>query len=44
MGYTGLLVFLAFSENELITEEVYKNILRDRLSINQGISSGLYWG
>lgn len=37
MGDTGLLVSLAFSENELITEEVYKNILRDRLSINQGM-------
>ena len=37
MGDTGLLVSLAFSENELIAEEVYKNILKDKLSINQGM-------
>lgn len=37
MGDTGLLVSLAFSENELITEEVYKRILNDNLAINQGM-------
>lgn len=37
MGDTGLLLSLAFSENELITEEVYKKILHDSLSINQGM-------
>ena len=37
MGDTGLLVSLAFSENELITQEVYKSILNNRLSINQGM-------
>ena len=37
LGDTGLLLSLAFSENELITEEVYKKILHDNLSINQGM-------
>lgn len=37
MGDTGLLVSLAFSENELITEEIYKKILYDNLAINKGM-------
>ena len=37
MGDTGLLVSLAFSENEIVEKEVYKSILHDRLSINKGM-------
>lgn len=37
MGDTGLLVSLAFSENELISKEIYKNIMHNKLSINQGM-------
>ena len=34
---TGLLVSLAFNENELATQELYKQIMNDRLSINEGM-------
>lgn len=34
---TGLLVSHAFDENELLEEEVYKQILLDKLSLNQGM-------
>jgi len=37
MGDTGLLVSHAFSENELIDNEIYKKILFDKLSINEGM-------
>lgn len=37
MGDTGLLVSLAFSENEIVEKEVYKSILHDKLSINKGM-------
>ena len=37
MGDTGLLVSHAFRENEIIDEELYRQIMRDRLSINQGM-------
>ena len=34
---TGLLVSHAFNENELLENEVYKQILTDRLSLNEGM-------
>lgn len=34
---TGLLVSHAFDENELVSEEIYKKIFADRLSINKGM-------
>ena len=37
MGDTGLLVSHAFDENELLENEVYKQILGDRLSLNNGM-------
>ena len=37
MGDTGLLVSLAISENNVLANEVYKDILNDRLSINKGM-------
>lgn len=37
MGDTGLLVSLAFSENEIMEEQLYKRIMDERLSINQGM-------
>lgn len=37
MGDTGLLVSHAFDENELLESEVYKQILADRLSLNEGM-------
>ena len=37
MGDTGLLVSHAFDENELMEEEIYKMILSDKLSINEGM-------
>ena len=37
MGDTGLLVSHAFNENELLEEEVYKQILNDKLSFNEGM-------
>ena len=37
MGDTGLLVSLAFSENELMEEQLYKQIMNDRLSLNEGM-------
>lgn len=36
-GDTGLLVSHAFNENELLEEEVYKQILLDKLSLNKGM-------
>ena len=37
MGDTGLLVSHAFDENEILEEELYKQILHDKLSINEGM-------
>ncbi len=37
MGDTGLLLSHAFSENELLENEVYKQILTGKLSINKGM-------
>lgn len=37
MGDTGLLVSLAFSENELTTNQLYKQIMNDKLSLNKGM-------
>lgn len=37
MGDTGLLFSLAFSENEIINQDIYKKILYDQLSINKGM-------
>ena len=37
MGDTGLLVSLAFSENEIADKQLYKQIMNDRLSLNEGM-------
>ncbi len=37
MGDTGLLVSLAFSENELTSMELYRKVLAGRLSLNEGM-------
>lgn len=37
LGDTGLLVSLAFSENEIIERNLYRQIMDDRLSINKGM-------
>ena len=37
MGDTGLLLSHAFDENELLEEEVYKQILNDKLGLNEGM-------
>ncbi len=37
MNDTGLLVSHAFNENELLENEVYKQILMDKLSLNEGM-------
>lgn len=37
MGDTGLLVSLAFSENEIMEEQLYKQIMNDKLSLNEGM-------
>lgn len=37
LGDTGLLVSHAFDENELLEEKVYKQILLDKLSFNEGM-------
>ena len=37
MGDTGLLISLAFTENEIADGELYKQILHDNLSINEGM-------
>lgn len=37
MGDTGLLVSMAFSENELKDASLYKQIMNDKLSINKGM-------
>lgn len=37
LGDTGLLVSLVFSENEIISNELYKSIMNDKLSLNEGM-------
>lgn len=37
MGDTGLLLSHAFDENELLEDEVYSQILNDKLSLNEGM-------
>ncbi len=37
MGDTGLLVSLAFSENEIMNEQLYRQIMNERLSLNEGM-------
>lgn len=37
MGDTGLLVSLAFSENEIISDQLYRQIINDKLSLNKGM-------
>lgn len=34
---TGLLISLTFNENELMSNELYKQILNDKLSVNEGM-------
>ena len=34
---TGLLFSMAFDENQIISEELYKQIMRDKLAINKGM-------
>ena len=37
LGDTGLLVSLAFSENDISSSELYKNIMNGKLSLNEGM-------
>jgi len=37
MGDTGLLVSLAFSENEIMDQQLYKQIMDGKLSLNEGM-------
>ena len=37
MGDTGLLVSLAFNENEIMEQQLYKQIMNEKLSLNQGM-------
>lgn len=37
LGDTGLLVSLAFSENELTEQQLYLQIMRERLALNEGM-------
>lgn len=37
MGDTGLLLSHAFDENELLEDEVYKQIMADKLALNEGM-------
>ena len=37
MGDTGLLVSLAFSENEITSQNLYKQIMDEKLSLNEGM-------
>ena len=37
MGDTGLLVSLAFSENEIANAQLYKSIMNGKLSLNEGM-------
>ena len=37
MGDTGLLVSLAFNENEIANQQLYKQIMDEKLSLNEGM-------
>ena len=37
LGDTGLLVSLAFSENEISSEQLYQSIMRGKLALNEGM-------
>ena len=37
MGDTGLLISHAFDENGIVTGEVYKKLLPDKLEVNMGM-------
>lgn len=37
MGDTGLLVSLAFSENEIASQQLYRSVMNGRLSLNEGM-------
>ena len=37
MGDTGLLISLAFNENEIMDQQLYKLIMNDKLSLNEGM-------
>lgn len=37
LGDTGLLVSLAFSENEIASEQLYQSIMRGKLALNEGM-------
>ena len=37
MGDTGLLISHAFDENGLVSEEIYKRLLFDKLEVNKGM-------
>ena len=37
MGDTGLLVSLAFNENEIASQQLYRSIMNGRLSLNEGM-------
>lgn len=37
MGDTGLLVSLAFSENEIANQQLYKSVMNGKLSLNEGM-------
>jgi hypothetical protein len=37
MGDTGLLVSLAFSENEIASQQLYRSIMNGKLSLNEGM-------
>lgn len=37
MGDTGLLVSLAFNENEIMEQQLYRLIMNDKLSLNEGM-------
>lgn len=37
MGDTGLLISHAFDENEIVSEEIYRKLLFDKLELNKGI-------
>ena len=37
MGDTGLLVSLAFSENEISSQQLYKSIMNGKIALNQGM-------
>ncbi len=37
MGDTGLLVSLAFSENEIASQQLYRSIMNGKISLNEGM-------